>query len=144
LRTGDTVRARPHLDIGYTGGRRGRALAGPEIYDDVVLGPHVDALRIEFQRHHRRVWPAAWDHTDVAVRSTCEFPRVLYVEPQEPAADSPGALESGPQAIKVCGQRVMSHYRASSRWPAAVGSSRPARMWAVRARRDSNPEPSDP
>jgi hypothetical protein len=49
------------------------------------------------------------------------------VEPYESAANGVGALQRDPHVIKVCGPRVMCHHQ-HHRWPAAAGSTQPARM----------------
>jgi hypothetical protein len=104
---------------GYTGGRRGRALAGPEVDDDVVFSPDADPTYVELGRHDR-----ARDDTEMAVGSSREFPCVIHVEPYESAANGVGALQRDPHVIKVCGPGVMCHHK-HHRWPAAAGSTHP-------------------
>lgn len=86
----------------------GRALADPEVHDDVVLSPHADPTHVELGRHDR-----PRDDTEVAVGSSREFPCVNHVEPDESTPNGVSPLQRDPHVIKVCGPTVMCHHETS-------------------------------
>jgi hypothetical protein len=90
------------------------ALPDEGLDDDAAFGLDVDAARAEVGRYWAAV-AVAPDLAKLTTRSSCEFVRVVQVEPYELVADGTGAVESRPYAHKGLGDRgVVSHYSASS------------------------------